>query len=59
MPEYVLQCQNCATKYATQRSIHDDSDWPQCPTCDSIDVRIFYTPPGIVFKGDGWAGKTK
>jgi putative FmdB family regulatory protein len=57
-PTYEYGCQECGTYGSTHRSMDQEDAGMSCPKCKIPMVRI-YSPVGVVFKGDGWAGKSK
>jgi putative FmdB family regulatory protein len=58
MPTYEYSCKECGTYGSVHRTYKEDDNGMNCPRCKTAMARIF-TTPGISFKGDGWAGKTK
>jgi len=58
MPTYEYSCKECGTYGSVHRTYKEDDGGMNCPRCKIAMVRIF-TAPGIQFKGDGWAGKSK
>jgi putative FmdB family regulatory protein len=58
MPNYEYSCKECGTYGSVYRTYKEDDSGLDCPKCKTAMARIF-TAPGISFKGNGWAGKTK
>ena len=58
MPTYEYNCKECGTYGSIFRTYKEDASGMNCPKCNTEMARLF-TAPGIVFKGEGWAGKTK
>ena len=62
VPERVTFVHADLTNEADQSMIElyqsfEDSSIPNCPQCGQQMNKQFNSPPGIVFRGDGWAGK--
>ncbi len=58
MPTYEYSCKECGTYGSVYRTYKEDDSGMNCPRCKVEMIRVF-TAPGISFKGNGWAGKTK
>lgn len=58
MPNYEYSCKECGTYGSVYRSYKEDDGGMNCPKCKTAMARV-YSAPGISFKGDGWAGKSK
>ena len=58
MPTYEYSCNDCGTYGSIHRTYKEDDCGMNCPKCNVAMTRVF-TVPEIMFKGDGWAGKTK
>ena len=58
MPNYEYSCKECGTYGSVYRTYKEADGGMNCPKCKIDMVRVF-SAPGISFKGDGWAGKTK
>jgi len=56
MPQYEYRCPADQAMIELYQSF-EDSSIPNCPQCGQQMNKQFNTPPGIVFRGDGWAGK--
>lgn len=54
MPKYDFKCQMCNVTVEISVPITEDA---VAGMCCGIPMQRDYTSPGIVFKGDGWAGK--
>jgi len=55
MPTYEFRCPKCLITCEVIASVSEQSA-PTC-SCGELMTKIF-SAPGIVFKGDGWAGKS-
>ena len=58
MPTYEYSCNDCGTYGSIYRTYKEDDCGMSCPRCNVKMTRI-YSTVGLVFKGDGWAGKSK
>ena len=58
MPNYEYSCRECGTYGSVYRTYKEDDPGMDCPKC-KIAMNRLYSAPGLVFKGDGWAGKSK
>lgn len=58
MPTYEYGCQECGTYGSVHRTYKEDDGGMICPKCKVSMVRMF-SAVGLIFKGDGWAGKSK
>ena len=58
MPTYEYSCKEFGNYGSVYRSYKEDDGGMNCPKCKIDMVRVF-SAPGISFKGDGWAGKSK
>jgi len=56
MPTYEYSCGECGTYGSIHKSYEDEISGIDCPKCNLQMSRI-YSAPGLIFKGDGWAGK--
>jgi putative FmdB family regulatory protein len=56
MPQYEYRCQADQSMIEMYQSF-EESSIPNCPQCGQQMNKQFNTPPAIVFRGDGWAGK--
>ena len=56
MPTYEYSCKECGTYGSVHRTYKEDDGGMRCPKCN-IDMTRIYSLVGLVFKGDGWAGK--
>jgi len=55
MPTYEFRCATCGITTEIIASVEDQAA-PKC-ACGQMMTKV-YSAPGIVFKGDGWAGKS-
>ena len=53
MPTYDYKCEKCGSQVETYHSVNEHG-----PSCCGQPMQKVYTTPGIIFKGDGWAGKS-
>jgi putative FmdB family regulatory protein len=58
MPTYEYSCKECGTYGSVHRTYKEDDGGMNCPKC-GLDMTRIYSTVGLVFKGDGWAGKSK
>jgi putative FmdB family regulatory protein len=58
MPTYEYSCKECGTYGSVNRTYKEDDPGMDCPKCKIAMARV-YSAPGLVFKGDGWAGKSR
>ena len=58
MPTYEYSCNLCGTYRSVHRTYKDNDGGIICFKCNIEMVRMF-SAPAIVFKGSGWAGKSK
>jgi putative FmdB family regulatory protein len=52
MPLYEFVCKDCETTWEVRMPYKDPL--PNCPECDSSEVRKVYQPAALIFKGSGW-----
>jgi len=59
MPEYLYRCGACSDVKTIYRHIYTDGniDAPLCDKC-LIPMTRDWSIGGVIFKGDGWAGKS-
>lgn len=58
MPTYEYSCKECGTYGSVHRTYKEDDGGMICPKC-KVDMSRIFSAVGLVFKGDGWAGKSK
>lgn len=56
-PWYSFKCDTCEDTWAINNPINEELLAPICHNCNEPMIRMWETV-GIVFKGDGWAGKS-
>ena len=56
MPTYEYSCRECGTFGSKHRTYKEGDDGMTCPKCN-VEMSRIYSAPGLIFKGDGWAGK--
>jgi len=57
-PIYDFKCPRCGITIEQTRGYDDDTPAPTCGDCLMSLERVYSSAPGIIFKGDGWAGKS-
>ena len=57
-PTYEYTCNECGTYGSIHRTYKEDDSGMRCPRC-SVNMTRIYSTVGLVFKGEGWAGKSK
>lgn len=59
MPEYLFRCGACSATKTEWRHVYMHGDIPT-PNCDKclIPMTRDWSIGGVIFKGDGWAGKS-
>lgn len=56
MPTYDFKCPECQVSIEQSFSVYSNATiW--CSDCQ-IPMEKQFTSPGVIFKGDGWAGKS-
>ena len=57
MPTYEYKCPNCEITVDRSYAVYSNHT-EFCEDCGVKMAKVF-SPVGVIFKGDGWAGKSK
>ena len=53
MPRYSYKCKECAFSFE-KRENYNSNETIDCENCNKLSAIRQFSPPLIIFKGDGW-----